>query len=50
MGITMNGATPVFVEPDEHFGMDVDKIVIYHRQRQRMGLSFRFREVHWMTI
>ena len=26
MGITMNGATPVFVEPDEHFGMDVDKI------------------------
>ena len=26
IGITMNGATPVFVEPDEHFGMDVDKI------------------------
>lgn len=26
MGITINGATPVFVEPDEHFGMDVDKI------------------------
>lgn len=26
MGITMNGATPIFVEPDEHFGMDVDKI------------------------
>lgn len=26
MGITMNGATPVFVEPDEHFGIDVDKI------------------------
>lgn len=26
MGITMNGATPVFVEPDEHFGMDADKI------------------------
>ena len=26
MGITMNGATPVFVEPDEHFGMDVDQI------------------------
>ena len=26
MGITMNGATPVFVEPDEHFGMDKDKI------------------------
>lgn len=26
MGITMNGATPVFVEPDDHFGMDVSKI------------------------
>ena len=26
MGITINGATPVFVEPDEHFGMDVTKI------------------------
>ena len=26
MGITMNGATPIFVEPDEHFGMDPDKI------------------------
>ena len=26
MGITMNGATPIFIEPDEHFGMDVDKI------------------------
>lgn len=26
MGITINGATPVFVEPDEHFGMDPQKI------------------------
>lgn len=26
MGITMNGATPIFIEPDEHFGIDVDKI------------------------
>lgn len=26
MGITINGATPVFCEPDEHFGMDVDRI------------------------
>lgn len=26
MGITMNGASPVFVEPDEHFGMDSEKI------------------------
>lgn len=26
MGITMNGATPVFVEPDDHFGMDVDRM------------------------
>lgn len=26
MGITMNGATPVFCEPDEHFGMDPERI------------------------
>lgn len=26
MGITMNGATPVFCEPDDHFGIDVDKL------------------------
>ena len=26
MGVTMNGATPVFVEPDEYFNMDPDKI------------------------
>lgn len=26
MGITMNGATPVFIEPDEHYGMDPEKL------------------------
>lgn len=26
MGITINDATPAFVEPDEHFGIDVEKI------------------------
>ncbi len=26
MGVTINSATPVFVEPDRYFGMDVDKI------------------------
>lgn len=26
MGITINGATPVFVEPDEYFAIDADKI------------------------
>lgn len=26
MGITRNGATPVFVEPDEYFGINADKI------------------------
>lgn len=26
MGITMNGATPVFAEPDEYFNMDASKI------------------------
>ena len=26
MGITMNGATPIFVEPNEYYSIDVDKI------------------------
>lgn len=26
MGVTINGAVPVFVEPDEYFGIDADKI------------------------
>lgn len=26
MGVTINSATPIFCEPDEYFGMDVDKI------------------------
>ena len=26
MGITINGATPVFAEPNEHFGIDPDKM------------------------
>lgn len=26
MGVTMNDATPVFIEPDEHYGMDPQKI------------------------
>ena len=26
MGISMNGATPVFVEPDEHYQIDADRI------------------------
>lgn len=26
MGITMNGATPIFVEPDEYYNIDVEKI------------------------
>lgn len=26
MGITINGATPIFVEPDEFFNIDVNKI------------------------
>lgn len=26
MGITINGAAPIFIEPDEHYGMDPEKI------------------------
>lgn len=26
MGITINGATPVFIEPDKHYGMDPEKL------------------------
>ena len=28
MGVTINDATPVFVEPDEYFNIDVDKMEI----------------------
>lgn len=26
MGVTINGATPVFIEPDKHYGMDPEKL------------------------
>lgn len=26
MGITINGATPIFIEPDEHYGMDPERV------------------------
>lgn len=26
MGITINGATPIFIEPDKHYGMDPERI------------------------
>ncbi len=26
MGISMNGATPIFIEPDQHYNMDIDRI------------------------
>ena len=41
MGITINGATPVFVEPNEYFGMDPDKIeekITEKTNRKKAGL------------
>ena len=35
MGVTMNGATPIFIEPDEHFGMDVDRIEEKNTERTK---------------
>ena len=26
MGVTLNGATPIFVEPDQYYGIDADRI------------------------
>ena len=46
MGITMNGATPVFVEPDEHYGIDADKIEekITERHRHRFEYNNEYKE------
>lgn len=38
MGITINGATPVFVEPDEYNNIDVDKIEEKITEKQRQFL------------
>ena len=38
MGVTMNGATPVFVEPDEYFGIDADRIEAAVTDRTRAVL------------
>lgn len=35
MGITMNGATPVFIEPDEYFQIDVDKLEAHITERTK---------------
>lgn len=38
MGITINGASPVFVEPDEHFGMNPNEIEEKLQTRLRLSL------------
>lgn len=40
MGITINGATPVFVEPDEFFNMDASKIEEKSRKEPGQYWSF----------
>ena len=42
MGITMNGATPVFVEPDRYFGIDADKIEDKITDKTKAVLSFTY--------
>lgn len=39
MGITMNGATPVFVEPDDYYGIDADRIEEAITQRTKAVLA-----------
>lgn len=39
MGITINGATPVFVEPNEHFGINADLIEEKITQRTKAVLA-----------
>lgn len=38
MGITINGATPVFVEPDKHFCINLDEIEDKITERLRLSL------------
>ena len=38
MGVTINGATPIFVEPDEWYGIDADKIEEKITERTRAVL------------
>lgn len=52
MGITINGATPVFVEPDGHFGMDPAQIEAHITPRTRAvlvthlyGMASRMEEI-----
>ena len=35
MGITINGATPIFCEPDEFYGIDVDKLEKYITEKTK---------------
>ncbi|MCR5651516.1 MAG: DegT/DnrJ/EryC1/StrS family aminotransferase [Lachnospiraceae bacterium] len=39
MGITMNGATPVFVEPDEYFGIDPKEVEAAVTERTKAVLA-----------
>lgn len=39
MGITINGATPVFVEPDEYFNLDAEKLEEKITERTRAVLA-----------
>lgn len=38
MGVTMNGATPIFIEPDEHYGMVRKKLKKQLQIRQKLSL------------
>ena len=44
MGITINGATPVFIEPDEHYGMNPEKIeqAITNKTKAIMYIILRY--------
>lgn len=46
MGITINGATPVFVEPDEYFNINTSQIEEKSLRRQKPYLLFIYTDRH----
>lgn len=46
MGITINGATPIFVEPDEHYGINVEEIEKKLRIEPKQFLLFTYMVWH----
>ena len=54
MGITINGATPIFVEPDEFFNIDTskleEKITEKTRRKQFLWFIYMVRHPRWTKL